>query len=152
MGKQLIQGWDGLRPWGFLSLGSGTCGIGTRTLVDLTPQGLENLEHFLSVDIQPGNNWNSSSGEVASALLPASMWRDLAVYLLLSDGAQVAVAVRWYTDYASADWVQPMTEGTWKIEEPKLREIFGNCVRDYRAEGNACDGTRNRHYWLGRTE
>lgn len=94
--KSKISNWEHLEPFGIRYLTSESCGYGLRLLCDVNQQGREAIGLFFGqCRLLPlSKNWNSEvNGEpaVGSVMLPRSIFRDLAAFLLLEEGHEVIV-------------------------------------------------------------
>jgi hypothetical protein len=147
-----IDGWRDLEPFGFIGLTGEACGLGLRYLVDLTPEGVETMESFLSTTIQRGNNWNSREGQVASLLLPWGMWRDVAIYVLAKRHSAI-VSIDIHEESWSASYVEGMSiEEYGSVKEWLHNGIYKGRYHVYFPSGTAPGGMRNQHVFSGRTE
>lgn len=150
--ESILNGWRDLERFGFIMLTSEACGTGQRLLIDLTREGLDNLNIFLSCQIAPGNNWNSSDGQIASVMLPYDFWRQLGIFLLLGEGYDRVIDVRFYGKGYSSDHVSGMSEEEWEKAKSRYDHMFPNSYRVYQKSGTAKQGLRNQHHFTGRVE
>jgi hypothetical protein len=152
MKEQTIESWRDLERFGFIMLTSEACGTGQRFLIDLTQDGLDNLNTFLSCQIVPGNNWNSNDGQIASVMLPYDFWRQLGIFLLLGEGYDRVVDVRFRGEGYSSNHIRGMSEEEWEESKPRHDHLFPNSYRVYWKSGTAKQGLRNTHRFTGRVE
>ncbi len=146
-----IESWRGLEEYGFELLTGEACGISQRLLIDLTQQGLDYLREFLSMKIEPGNNWNHGRGAIASVMLPDSMWRELAIYILAQTYERV-VSVAYSGQGYRSSFVRGMSADTWEECQESYQLRYPNSYRVYWSSGTARGGMRNRHEMSGRVE
>ena len=143
--SEVIRNWNDLKNHGIICLTGEACGLSLRLLCDLTPRGRAYLEEFFGghIEIQIGSNWNASEGQDASILLPYGMLKELAAFLLIKAGHEVAVV--------RDGEIRGMSLATLH-EYEQLDESFFKPQRIVKAIGTAVStgGTRNTHVMSGR--
>jgi hypothetical protein len=82
-------GWNELRRYGINPLTGEACPFGLRVLTDLTERGRRILLDMLGAECTLRANWNS--GSEFSMMIPRSMFQDLYVWCLISDGIDEAI-------------------------------------------------------------
>ncbi len=128
-----VHNWHQLASWGINMLTGESCGYSMRLLCDLTEKGASHIRSFLggNVEFTPASNWNSviytedgKEDAIASILLPRSIFKDLAAFLLLQDGWQwvishdteiVGMNQRAYDEYCRRDMI---AESSLRIHNP----------------------------------
>lgn len=83
-----IKNWEDLEPYGINELTGEACAAGLRLLCDLTEDGKANAYAFLGIplDTPVAENWNI--GGAASIMMPRSVFKELAAFLLLTGGTR----------------------------------------------------------------
>jgi hypothetical protein len=78
-------GWNELRRYGINPLTGEACPFGLRVLTDLTERGRRIVLDMLGTDfITLNRNWNS--GSEFSVMIPRSLFQDVYVWCLISEG------------------------------------------------------------------
>jgi hypothetical protein len=77
-------GWNELRHYGINPLTGEACPFGLRVLTDLTERGRRIVLDMLGAECTLARNWNS--GSEFSMMIPRSLFQDLYVWCLISEG------------------------------------------------------------------
>ena len=77
-------GWNDLRRYGINPLTGEACPFGLRILTDLTERGRRIVLDMLGTDTTLARNWNS--GSEFSIMLPRSLFQDVYIWCLISEG------------------------------------------------------------------
>ena len=170
-GKRLDSDRD-LEQYGIYRLTGEACGIGLRMLCDLSPKGVALMEEMLSIKFTDENNsWNHQGKDGwKSIMIPWSLMTDIMVYALSKEYQYVA-RVEWRVPWANAYYVEgfqdkesylQFKESANKVyvtDDRTAKEVLDDVEprtkthwKVYITSGTASGGTRNQHYFSGRTE
>ena len=149
MDHKTLHSWTQFTEFGINFLTGEACARAQRLLCDLSQQGVEHITAFLggNVNFAPASNWNSHMyhGEevydaVASVLLPRSIFKDLAAFLLLEQ--------RWYAVLIYPHEVVGIDEDVFKRYAAGETWMGGKADRIILNPGFS----RNQHQMSGRVE
>ena len=132
-----------LKEYGINGLTGEACGVGMRLLCDIGPKAERILGELFGGVQFVKTAWNGQDGAKKSAMLPHSLFADIAAYCLLSeDGFDVVITRPDFglaTGFSREEW-----------EKIRAGTGFSNLKysRIYAGKGTA--GMRNRHEMSGR--
>ena len=163
LGKRL-DNWRDMEAYGIELLTGEACGIGMRLLFDLSPSGRALVEQFLSISFNEYNNsWNHKGQEGwKSILMSRQMIDDLMAFTLSLAYPYVAV-VNWRSEYGYAAYCEGFPDiDTWnewkeaadkiyRMPDPRRKGETRQAWNVYIRSGTGPDGTRNTHFFSGRT-
>jgi len=134
-----ITCWDDLRAYGIDLLTGEACGLAMRFLCDVTVQGRTLIEGFLSVKLVDDSNWNNGRHEVnvASVMLPRSIFSDLAAYVLVATRERSDTSIAAFADGGAVEFTG----------QHRMPSMLGRYYARSSAPGT---GLRNQHMATGR--
>ena len=101
-------GWNDLRRYGISPLTGEACTFGLRVLTDLTERGRRIVLDMLGAECTLRPNWNS--GSEFSMMIPRSLFKDLYVWCLVSEGIDEIIVseegVCGRTNDTDEDWTE----------------------------------------------
>ena len=145
-----LDSFRDLEQYGILPLTGEACGLSMRLLCDLTPEGVEAMSEFLGARIATGNNWNSSDGQIASIMMPRGIFHELAAYLLIREGYDVALSVNYRCNSFSSYFVGGLDDAEWAEMRDRADKTWPSSYRVYYRSTAPGNGLRNQHMMSGR--
>lgn len=159
-----LSDWHDLEKYGIETLTGEACGIGTRLLCDLSPEGTAIIERMLGITVEPRNNsWNHQGQEGwHSMMIPRSLLKDLLIYVLAEQYPYVGMvdhrAAGAFMSFYVIGLPNDEARDEWKTHVQKIHMDKGangeNIYywRLFTSGGTARNGTRNRHMFSGRVD
>jgi len=145
-----IQNFQDLEQYGILPLTGEACGLSMRLLCDLTPAGVQIMNEFLGVQIATGTNWNSRDGQVASIMIPRGLLHELAAFVLIRGGHDIALIVNYRCAGYRSSFVGGMSTEDWDAMRDSADKRWPGSYRVYYRSTAPGTGLRNQHMMSGR--
>lgn len=147
--RKTLDSWRDLEDYGIIYLTREACGTGQRVLCDLTPEGLDFIQGFFSIEMKPGTNVNYSQGQIASIMLPVSLYIELLIYALLRENYEIVVHVVGSGRFRGNN-VHGMSRAEWEKQRETWNTAYNGDFRVCSRSTAPGTGLLNRHAMSGR--
>jgi len=145
----VIRSWNDFKQYGINVLTGEACAYSMRLLCDLDEDGVDIIEHFLSVKREGlADNWNTYVGEkaaIASVMISYKLFNDLAKFILLYKGYDYVITDHQITGMSAEEY------NKW-VECGIMGENVQTSINPAKSTNHPNVGGRNVHAFTGRIE